>query len=138
MRQEEQHSGKHVAMHGQKKGTSRDVKKGGTGQRPQTKKGIEHVTCYRCKKKGHYQKDCKEPESSFSAKSFSSSRCGWKLGPSFVVDSGCTDHVVYERSIFKTFEACNTGEGVINPNGSLAEVKGKGTAEAYVTTLPIP
>ena len=61
VRQEEQQTGNHVAMHGLRKGNSRDAKKGGAGHRAQTKKGIDHITCYRCKKKGHYQRDCKEP-----------------------------------------------------------------------------
>ena len=51
------------------------------------------------------------------------------------MDSGCTDHVVYDRSLFTTLEASNTGEGVVNPNGSLADVKGKGTVEAFITDV---
>ena len=137
VRHEEQQLGNHVAMHGLREGNSRDAKKGGTGHKPQTKKGIEHITCYRCKKKGHYQRDCKEPESSGSAKTFSASRTGWKLESSFVVDSGCTDHVVNDRSLFTTFEATNIGEGVVNPNGSLADVKGKGTVEALITDVKV-
>ena len=135
VRQEEQQTGNHVAMHGLRKGNSRNAKKGGAGHKAQTKKGIDHITCYWCKKKGHYQRDCKEPESSSSAKTFSASRSGWKLESSFVVDSGCTDHVVYDRSLFTTFEASNTGEGVVNPNGSLADVKGKCTVEAFITDV---
>ena len=122
-------------MHGLRKGNSRDAKKGGAGHNAQTKKGIEHITCYRCKKKGHYQRDFKEPGSSGIAKTFSASKTGWKLESSFVVESGCTDHVVYDRSLFTTFETSNTGEGVVNPNGSLAEVKGKGTVEAFFTDV---
>ena len=135
VRQEEQQTSNHVAMHGLRKGNSRDAKKGGAGHKAQTKKGIDHITCYRCKKKGHYQRHCKEPESSSSAKTFSASRTGWQLESSFVVDSGCTDHVVYDRSFFTTFEASNSGEGVVNPNGSLADVKGKGTVEAFITDV---
>ena len=51
------------------------------------------------------------------------------------MDSGCTDHVVYDRSLLTTFEAFNTGEGVVNPNTSLADVKGKDTAEAFITDV---
>ena len=134
-RQEEQQTGNHVAMHGLRKGNSRDTNKTGAGHKAHTKKGIDHITCYRCKKKGHYQRDCKERESSSSAKTFSASRSGWKLESSSVVDSGCTDHVVYDRSLPTTFEASNTGEGVVNPNGSLADVKGKGTVEASITDV---
>ena len=43
--------------------------------------------------------------------------------------------MVHDRSLFTTFEATNTGEGVVNPNGSLADVKGKGTVEALITDV---
>ena len=48
VKHEEQQPGNHVAMHGLRKGNSRDAKKGGTGHKPLSKKGIEHIMCYRC------------------------------------------------------------------------------------------
>ena len=107
-RQEEQQTCNHVAIHGLRKANSHDEKIGNAGHKPQTEKGINHITCYRYKKKGHYQQVCMEPESSGSAKTFSGSKTGLKLESSFVVDSGCTDHVVYDRSLLTTFEASNT------------------------------
>ena len=63
-RKEKQQTGNHVAMHGLRKGNSHDAEKSVARDKPQTKKGIDHITFYICKKKGHYQRDCKKPESS--------------------------------------------------------------------------
>ena len=128
-KQEEQQTGNYVG-NGLNKGNSGDAKNIVAGHKPQTKKGIDHITCYSCNKKGYSQQYCKERESSGSAKTFSASRIGRKLESSFVVDSGCTDHVVYDRPLFTTFETFNTGEGVVNPNCFLRDVMGKGTVEA--------
>ena len=48
------------------------------------------------------------------------------------VDSGCTDHVMNDRCLLKTMKVCSQGHSVVNPNGSLATVEGKGNVEALI------
>ena len=43
--------------------------------------------------------------------------------------------MVHDRSLFTKFEATNTGESGVNPNGSLADVKGEGTVEALIANV---
>ena len=43
--------------------------------------------------------------------------------------------MVHDRSLFTKFEATNTGESGVNPNGSLADMKGEGTVEALIANV---
>lgn len=93
--------------------------------------------CRKCEKKGHLEKVCSQQKSTNSAEvstarkeatamamTVSSLRKKWQ-SDSFIVDSGCTDHIVTCREAFDRIEP-STCAVVKNPNGSEAAIKGRG------------
>ena len=126
--------GKKKCFHPSKKLGPKD---GVAKKQPKTKGKVEkntaHVTCYNCRKKGHYAWDCPEPTKvpsssppvellvcfhAFVAKSF----------PNWIVDSRASKHVVEDRAGFVDFHPCPVGlQTVTLGNKTAEEVIGVGT-----------
>ena len=93
------------------------------------------ATCSICKKKGHLAKACKnakerpqrkdgsEPLSSYSS-CFVNPLSDEKANH-IIIDTGCTDHIVYQREVFENLHPCNE-KNVRDPKGSLSAVEGIG------------
>ena len=95
--------------------------------------------CSKCKRKGHLPKACKGASGeghTGGPKALTSSHtahiCEQEQvsGSHFIVDTGCTDHVVNNKDWMFDFVPC--GEHVTNPDGSATEVLGRGTVKCHV------
>ena len=95
------------------------------------------VKCHKCDQLGHVERICKaqhqgeakaaedqtlEEEQLFVASCFATNT----TPESWLIDSGCTNHMTYDRELFKDLDKTTISKVRIG-NGLLIEVKGKGT-----------
>ncbi|XP_075080522.1 uncharacterized protein LOC142166020 [Nicotiana tabacum] len=86
----------------------------GKNRRPKRVK-VAKVKCYNCDKKGHYARDCFEPprkvfhDARISELCVSSSVFLTESNPLWIVDSGATGHIAWERSAFVEFRRVPRG-----------------------------
>ena len=93
----------------------------------------EQAFCQQCKRKGHLAKACRGNLSNagggpkaLAASHSAEGTC--RKGAHFIVDSGCTDHIVNDQRYFSDLVPCN--ESVTSAEGSVTKVVGRGTVSA--------
>ncbi|XP_077226408.1 uncharacterized protein LOC143859638 [Tasmannia lanceolata] len=99
--------------------------------------------CFQCGKMGHYKKECRYRKSNtqgnkdgnkekfvamISEVNFVEGEDAWWI------DSGATNHVCKDRSVFSTYVTVEDGNVIYMGNSSTAEVKGKGKVELEFTS----
>ena len=94
--------------------------------------------CDNCRRKGHLAKACKDTGKDRDTKAMTATRSANFSKPNsshmhFIVDTGCTDHMVNNRGCFSEFVSCD--ESVKSPDGSLTNVVGKGTVKCKMNDV---
>lgn len=98
-------------------------------------KDLSRVSCFNCRKKGHYANKCPEPKKKKTEKSkgYSENATAFNINSenfccedSWIMDSGASAHVSYRRDFF--FELDETKSGTVSlGNNQVLTVNGKGT-----------
>ena len=112
--------------------------------------GKAQVKCHNCGKIGHVKAHCwakgggsegKGPKGKAQAMSTTYHALHGEVRAealvaaadcSFVLDSGCTDHMLNDRKLFTEYTPCGDGKVVFSANRSTSQVAGQGTAEIVV------
>ncbi|PNX63106.1 retrovirus-related Pol polyprotein from transposon TNT 1-94 [Trifolium pratense] len=95
------------------------------------------VKCYNCGHLGHVERICKAQQQQGEAKVAEDQPLEEQLfvascfatnitTESWLIDSGCTNHMTHDRELFKELDETTISKVRIG-NGALIEVKGKGT-----------
>ena len=98
-------------------------------------------TCESCGIKGHSKQECnkkgkcnenfrKNPEKNNQIYGLCVTKDNWDKENCFVIDSGCSKHMVKDRAMFETFDSYSNSVKIAN--GMDMEVKGKGIVKAMV------
>lgn len=87
------------------------------------------VSCYNCRKKGHYARDCKAPkkkrQDDKNGAAFSVDKNAICSEEAWIMDSGASTHMTYRKDFFETYEEVENSKVYLGSGQSL-EVHGKG------------
>jgi len=127
--------GKKKSLHPSKKlGPKGGIAKKQPKAKGKVEKIMSRVTCYNCRKKGHYARDCPEPTQVPSSLFPTDQLCELLVCshafvansfPNWIVDSGASKQVVRDRVGFINFHPCPVGlQTVTLGNGTAEDVLG--------------
>lgn len=94
----------------------------------QSKASVNERLCYRCKKPGHFIKDCKSDSNAFVSHSFISDE---NSGEDWIVDSGATEHMSCMKSLFSDYRELDVVKNIRLGNGSTVSAMGIGSIKLY-------
>lgn len=106
---------------------------GGTKKYSSKKEWYADQTCHGCGKKGHFKRECptQQQESLMATTQFSKDSGDW------VVDSGASRHMAFDRRLFKTYTTLDPPERVKFGNQSTALGLGSGDVEIKIMNTAI-
>ena len=84
--------------------------------------GAKKQTCFKCGRSGHFARLSKQGKTGF----FSCYAAFSMKGDDLIVDTGCTDHVVRDTTVFSSFESWNEGTTVDCGEPQLHAVEDRG------------
>ena len=113
--------------------------RGQRGVQPRKKLDKSQIECFNCHKKGHIQRNCRSPRAeppteeantAWVAVTNTAGLPKQQNSNNWVLDSGCTQHMTFDRSLFVDYTPYQ-GEVRI-ANGQILEAPGTGTIEVRI------
>ena len=105
----------------------------GNGSDEASGPGAKKQGCFKHGQPEHFARECKQGGRGSSVAVPQYPQCGRES----TVDTGCTDHMVRDRTVFCVFESWSEGKTLQNPNGMLSRIEGRGSMEVEFSNCPI-
>lgn len=83
------------------------------------------VKCFFCKKTGHIRRDCKFRDRGYESGALIAHSHNGQSGEKWIADSGATDHMCNDKSVFESLKNCQ--KAITVANGATIMTTGRGT-----------